>query len=78
MRGGGAGVGVRGNGVGVNAGVRDVTGRGDEGTGLGFRAIVGQLDVRELGGRFGEKERWRDAAEAGRRGAQPEGSPGNL
>lgn len=78
MRGAGAGVGVRGNGVGVKAGVKAVTGRGDVGTGLGFRATVGQLDVKELGGRFGEKERWRDCTEAGRRGAQPEGSPGNL
>lgn len=69
---------MSGNGLGVKAGVRDVTGRGDEGTGLGFRATEGQLDVKELGGRLGEKERWRDGTEAGRRGAQPEGSPGNL
>lgn len=69
---------MRGNGVGVKAGVIDVTGRGDEGTGLGFSATEVQLDVKELGGRFGEMERWRDGTEAGRRGAQPEGSPGNL
>lgn len=72
MRGGGAGVGVSGNGV------RDVTGRGDEGTGLRFRATEGQLDVKELGGMFGEKECWRDCTEAGRRGVQSERSPGNL
>lgn len=60
MRGDGAGVGVRGNGIGIGikAGVRAFTGRGDEGT--GFRATAGQLDVKELGGRFGEKGRWRD------------------
>lgn len=58
MRGGGAGVGVKGNGIGIKAGVRAVTGRGDKGT--GFRTTAGQLDVKELGGRFGEKERWRD------------------
>lgn len=77
LSGGGAGVGVRGNGVGVKAGVRDVRGRGDDGTGFGLSATLGQLDVKEFGGMFGEKECWRDCAVAGRRGAQPEGSPGN-
>lgn len=42
--------------MGVMAWVREVKGRGTEGTGFGFRAAEGQLDVKEFGGRFEEKE----------------------